>query len=141
KSYDAKHGYNISPTAGCTTGVVRTEEFRKKLSEAHTGKRLSEEHRKAMSESMKGLKKTREHQGKITQSIRNRSPEIYARGDNHYNAKLTEDQVKEIIIKPHAGESMDELASKYGVGRGAIEAIKYNRSWKHIDRDGVLKTS
>lgn len=138
-SFKRENGFNISPTAGNTTGRRLRKSTRMKLSESHTGKTLSESHKEAISESMKGYVKTREHQEKITRSIRERSPEIYVRGGRHHNAKLTEDQVKEIIIKVHAGECMDELASKYGVGRGAIESIKYNRSWKHIDRNEILK--
>ena len=58
KRYDStnrKKGYNISIGGECGgTGVKPSLETRKKLSEAHKGKKLSEAHKKQLSESHKG---------------------------------------------------------------------------------------
>ena len=66
-------GYNISSYGG--SSYKRTEEHRKKISEAHTGKHLSEETRKKISESKTGEKHpmfgkhfSEEHNNKISQS-------------------------------------------------------------------------
>lgn len=56
-----KPEYNISPTAGSSLGIRRTEETRRKLSEAHKGHPVSEETRRKMSESRKGKSPTEEH--------------------------------------------------------------------------------
>lgn len=49
-----KPEYNISLTAGSTTGVIRTDAYRQKQSISQSGKVLSDETRKKISEGMKG---------------------------------------------------------------------------------------
>lgn len=46
--------YNTVPTAGNVSGVIRSEEYRKKQSAAQSGKVMSEETRRRISEGMKG---------------------------------------------------------------------------------------
>ncbi len=48
--------YNVSPTAGRTAGVVRSEEYIEKQRKSQSGKVLSEETRRKISEGMKGKK-------------------------------------------------------------------------------------
>ena len=74
--------YNISPTAGSTTGCKLSEETRKKLSEvrknmsdetkmkmsqSHKGKILSEEHRKKISDRSKGRVQSEETRKKLSE--------------------------------------------------------------------------
>ena len=51
-----KPAYNISPTAGNTLGVKRTDETKRKISEAKKGKVRSDETKRKMSEAKKGEK-------------------------------------------------------------------------------------
>lgn len=53
-------------------------------------------------------------------------------GENHYAAKLTEDQAKEIY---KSKLSMGQLAKIFSVSRGAIRAIKCKKNWKQIHND------
>jgi group I intron endonuclease len=46
--------YNLTPTAGSSLGCKRSDEFRRKISEANKGKKLSDEHRNKISDSSKG---------------------------------------------------------------------------------------
>jgi hypothetical protein len=53
------------------------------------------------------------------------------KGVDHYNAKLTENQVRQI----HDAEgSQKEIAEQYGVTRACVCDIKLERSWKHLWR-------
>lgn len=54
------------------------------------------------------------------------------RGEQNGQAKLTEDQVREIRQRLAWGWRQQQLASLYGVGIMAISDIKRRRSWKHV---------
>jgi group I intron endonuclease len=49
-----KPWFNISPTVGSSQGIVRSDEFRQKVSLEKKGKTLSEEHKGRISKSMQG---------------------------------------------------------------------------------------
>lgn len=54
-------------------------------------------------------------------------------GEQHSQAKLTEQQVRQIIYTYRTGLfSQAELARQYGVSQTAIWRIRTKRSWKHI---------
>jgi len=55
------------------------------------------------------------------------------RGEEHYNAKLTEKQVLEIRARYAAGgTSHQELADQYGVSETTIYYVNNRKSWLHI---------
>lgn len=54
------------------------------------------------------------------------------KGEDHPKAILTNNKVLEIREKHILGEKIKNLVKKYGVSRGAINCIIFNRSWKHI---------
>jgi hypothetical protein len=49
-------------------------------------------------------------------------------------AKLTEQQVREILAEPKVHGSGRRLADKYGVSMGLITAIRKRRAWAYLDR-------
>ena len=56
-----------------------------------------------------------------------------ALGSRHYNAVLTEDDVKEIRkLRENRAVKLEVLADRYGVGPSQISAIAHRRTWKHI---------
>lgn len=62
---------------------------------------------------------------------------IYANGENHVNAKLSEKEVFEILkelseVKKYHGQLTD-LAKKYGVTKHCILNIKTKKSWSHLN--------
>ena len=78
KPWNDKIGYNICKNATSSLGVTRTDEVKKKLSEAHKGKpssrkgiKASEEARKNQSEGQKGRKHTKESVKKRADKLRN----------------------------------------------------------------------
>jgi len=56
KSYEGDRGYNMSPTAGNSTGVKFSQKSKAKLSMIRKGRKISQETRQKMSESRKGIK-------------------------------------------------------------------------------------
>jgi hypothetical protein len=59
-------------------------------------------------------------------------------GTKHPSAKLTEENVVNILISLRNGVSGALLARKYGVTKQKIWQIKNNKNWKHINRDTLL---
>jgi len=53
--------YNICRIAGNTLGVVCSEETRKKISIAHTGKKLSQEHKEKVVTALRNIVRTKNH--------------------------------------------------------------------------------
>lgn len=56
-----------------------------------------------------------------------------ARGTKNANAKLTEEDAREIKKRLAAGESCYALARIYEVSEATIHQIKVGKSWKHVD--------
>lgn len=54
-----------------------------------------------------------------------------AKGENHYRALLTEDQVRDILLNK---ESLRSAAKRYGVGKTTIAHIRSGNTWKHLAR-------
>lgn len=54
------------------------------------------------------------------------------RGEGHFMAKLTEDDVRAIRNRHAAGEKVRQLADEYHVCRQGIEAIIKRKNWKHV---------
>lgn len=63
---------------------------------------------------------------------RGKMPVGRLRGETHPCAKLTEHAVHEIRERLSRGESERLVAKVFGVGRGAISAIKRGHSWKSV---------
>jgi len=58
---------------------------------------------------------------------------VAAFGEEHYEAKLSEIQVKEIALLLAQGNiPAREIASQYRVGEATIVAIRKGQSWKHL---------
>jgi group I intron endonuclease len=127
--------YNISPTAGSTSGYKHTEDTKKILSEIHKGKTVSEEVKKRMSESKKGIlnssfgkKMSDETKAKISKATKGIKRNC---GKNNPNSIFTEEIVKEIRSKYIKGVyGYIRLAKEYGCSTGAIEGIVTNKRWK-----------
>jgi len=59
---------------------------------------------------------------------RDRTP----RGDGHYIAKLTADQVRHIRQRFASGERNSDLAKEFGVTKATICDLIYRRTWDHV---------
>lgn len=65
-----------------------------------------------------------------------------ARGEKHYRAKLTDDDVRllracDVERREHLRKakelSSEKMAEKFNVSKRAIEAIYYGQAWNHVD--------
>lgn len=56
----------------------------------------------------------------------------HAYGENNHHAKLTEDDVLEIIKLLNRGMLQKEIAKEYGVHPGTIHAISSGKNWRHL---------
>jgi hypothetical protein len=54
------------------------------------------------------------------------------KGEEKFNSRLTEVQVRQIKIGLEAGESYGSLAKKFGVARPTVRAIKKGRTWAWV---------
>lgn len=63
---------------------------------------------------------------------RGRANHKAVRGENAGCAKLTENDVREIITLLKAGKSQREIAKRFKVSQNAIYLIKNGKSWTHI---------
>lgn len=59
-------------------------------------------------------------------------PELVKRGESHYKARLTEEQVRAIRAEHEAGTPQRALAKAYGVGKTTIGHIVSGRTWQHV---------
>lgn len=56
----------------------------------------------------------------------------YARGARHPNAKLTEEQAREILALRDQCVRVKVIADRFGVGVSTVEDIIYGKQWRHI---------
>jgi len=56
----------------------------------------------------------------------------YARGESAPGAKLTRDQVSEIVRRCEAGEGCDAVARDFPVGEGQVGSIMCGKAWSHV---------
>jgi hypothetical protein len=55
-----------------------------------------------------------------------------SRGERRYNAKVTEDDVREMRRLRTAGWKLADLASKFGVTEATVSKICRGEAWKHV---------
>lgn len=69
-----KNGYNILPVAGSRLGVKQTEEHKKKISIANSGKTRTKEHQEKLNASNRGNKRSDETKQKLSEAHKRRLP-------------------------------------------------------------------
>ena len=69
----------------------------------------------------------------ILNNLSNRS--LVLKGSSVASSKLTEDKVREILIKHRDGAKYKELAAEYGVDVSNIGLICRRKAWKHVTID------
>ena len=58
-------------------------------------------------------------------------------GSKDHHAKLTEEDVKRILLDPRRAP---QVAEQYGVSESAIRRIRTGKSWKHVPRPKNMPT-
>ena len=58
------------------------------------------------------------------------------RGSRNPAAKLTEDDVREILELLDAGERQHDIAAQFGVSQCIVSKINTGEMWRHVEREG-----
>ena len=58
---------------------------------------------------------------------------VYQFGESHHNAKLTEDDVRDILSRRYVPGVQVRVAREFGVSQGVISLIRSRETWKHLD--------
>jgi group I intron endonuclease len=136
-----KYGYNICPNAGSSLGIIMSEETKTKISNANKGHITTEEHKNKISIANKGKPKSEEHKRKLSDSVKGfkhtkKNIEKIRKshqGEKAYQSILKNDDVIKIKIMLKEGiEKVKNIAKMFGVSYQTIQAIKKERTWKHI---------
>jgi hypothetical protein len=110
------------------TGRPKSAEHRANL---WRDREVTPEHREQMrhtGQAGRGKPKSADHRAKILAS----ASAIGKSGASNSQAKLTDDQVREIKQRLSDGEKGRALAARFGVGEAVISNIKNGRTWRHI---------
>jgi group I intron endonuclease len=113
-------GYNLE--TGGNRNKRHSEESKARISASLTGHVMSEESKARVSLTKKGKrypKRTAEHERKLSEC---------KRGENNPSAKLSNDDVKQILVLIDEGKlTQPQIGAMFGVGGSAISAIKCKR--------------
>jgi hypothetical protein len=63
----------------------------------------------------------------------NRAQRTIARGENHAMARLTEDQVRQILRLPRLRGQDRRLAEAFGLSREQVRDVRLRKCWRHIN--------
>jgi hypothetical protein len=55
-------------------------------------------------------------------------------GSRHHNARITEADAEDVLLRVLSGQSHTEVARHFGVTRGVVSSIWHGKTWKHIPR-------
>lgn len=120
-SNDPRYGYNHSSGGEKgALGCIRSEEYRKKQSEARKGKSLGEETKKKMSEAKKGKPRSEEFRKKMSETRKKEwlDPEVRRKRSEALKGKPRSEEARKHIAeakkgrshKPHSEETRKKLS-------------------------------
>ena len=114
--------------------IIRADEpLPRKTQKAKQPRTYTPEARRRMSEARKG--KPGFWRGQQRKDITKHLLSCTKKGEKHPKAKLTEDQVFDIMIGLEEGEKQFGLALQYGVSQQQISNIKHGRRWAYLKDD------
>ena len=146
-SCNMSYGYNMSPTAGSTFGVIRSEESKRRMSKIMTGREFSEEHKRNISLACKGRKLSKETIVKIAESRKGyRHSEETKRkmGEAHIGRIYppVSEETKRKISKAQKGKIIsDETKAKMSEAqKGNTKALGFKHTEETKEKIRIAKT-
>jgi len=64
-------------------------------------------------------------------------PESITRGEKHYNAHLTDADIRAIRRLSASGMNQRDIAARFGVTRSNVSVIVTKKRWKHVKEEEV----
>lgn len=131
--------YNVFD--GGHKGASPNREWRRKVSEANSGKTVSAEQRQKMSISASRQWKKQQYRELMTNSAkkqwldgdyREKMLMAHSGKGNAGSSKLTSNEVRELRTMHSRGASIKELSNVYGVSECTIRGAINGRTWKHV---------
>ena len=126
-------------------GYRHSPETRAKMSESSKGERSHAFGKKGPDSHNFGLVRSAETREKISRALtgvpwapERHKPRLDMMGENSHQAKLTDADVRAILVRLAAGETQPSIAADYGVHRKTISRINTGEMWTHIDRNVKL---
>ena len=110
KCYEDERGYNICKVAGSPLGLRRSEEAKKKMSEAKTGIKLSEEHKQKLREAKTGKKRSEETKMKIRETLKGKvvSEEARQKMSEAQKGRKHTEEARQKMSEAHKGKIFSE---------------------------------
>lgn len=135
-AFDGKYGYNISPTAGSQFGIKRSDKTRERMTAASFLRWAKAGYKEKISAATREAKSRIEYKARasVVQRAAWAQPGVKEnrRGERNGQAKLTDNDVRDIKRRLVDGETTVSIAIRYGVSHTAIGHIKHGRSWSHV---------
>lgn len=127
---ELKPQYNMTAGGDGTSGLVVSEETRKKLSEVRKGKPKSEEHKRKISEAKKGKPKSEEHKRKLSESHKGKklSEETKRKMSESQKGKPKSEEHKRKLGAPVTCPYCQKTGGKNAMGRWHFENCKQKRT-------------
>lgn len=124
--------YNVCAKAGSHLGRKRSEETKRRLSEAQLGKKATPDAKAKMRAAKVGRKLTPEHIEKVRQSSLGRRYPNRTEEWKGKQRKLTPAQIAELRELRAQGWYMQQLADRYGIGQSTVSRILNGQSYKGV---------
>lgn len=125
---------NMTDGGSATRGIARSEETRRRMSEARKGKRTGAQNHnfgKPMSEETKA--KMRASKAGYKWSEESRATRHIVKGEELGTSKLKESDVRQIRQDFANGCTASELCDRFQIAKTTIYNILARRSWRHVD--------
>lgn len=119
--------YNLSPTAGNQLGIKRSEETKRRMSEALRGRKLSDESKRKMAEAKLGKKATPETRAKMSAA---HTGNKYALGTKHSD----ETKKKLSLLRTGNKHALGTIQSEE-TKRKRADAIRRTRAARRINKE------
>lgn len=141
KCFQKSIGYNLSPTAKSILGYQFSNEQKAKVSRGLKGKKKSASHRANL---WKNREKTPEFlaqmaengkraKGKKQSAEHCRKRALAQTGEKNHQAKLTENEVREIKKQLRNNEANRKIAIEFNVSEVQISRIKHGKRWAMVE--------
>jgi len=132
---------NMTDGGEGSSGVIKKDETKNKISKKHKGKILSEEHKIKLSKSHLGKKLSENHKinigisnkGRIFSEESKNKIKEKMKGEKNYSSILISQDVIQIKLLLKEGLlTQQEIADIFGVSRQTVSSIRTEKRWSHI---------